>query len=260
MEALKPEHVEAALHTCPLRRVLPGPCARLLVLSTALRTLCALDGQVGHCYGLPEAAGLQHLPLVLNPEERVEVRRQPLPGMVVIGCTPLLSLPGLLAMRRCGSEAGARTEPPSGGTRLRLNLRVARAAAGAAGEGSIRSRRTVGGGDSTYALPPVNAMGVAVTGLHLVWRHVSPAGRDGSRRREALRRWAAAGAAVANGMARCVAVLQGPDWDDDLASQLGLLLALHPAMVRGWRVQVRGMGQVACGHVQSESRVVLERV
>ncbi len=237
-QRLVQEHVVRALHACPLRRALSGPCARLLVLATGLRTLCALDGEGGHYYGLPEAAGLQHLPLVLNPEEEDEVQRQRLRGVVVIGCNPLVNLLTLLVMRRCGSEAGARAEPPSRGTRLHLTLRVARAAAGgaaaaaaAAGEGSSRSRRTVGGGHPTYALPPVDAIYVAVMGLHLAWRHVPPAGRDGSRRREALRRWATAAAAVADGVARCGAVLQGPDWDDDVAYQLGLLLALHPTMV-----------------------------
>ncbi len=205
-----------AAHVSSLRRVLSGPCARHLVLCQGLRTLCALDG--GGDYGMPEAAGLQNLP-VCGAVKREDQQSQP----VRIKATPLVNLVNLLATRPDAPGAGAKAEPPGRGTRLQLTLRVALTAVGAkAGAGGSRAQ-----GRPCYALQQADGACAAVYALHCAWRHMPPPhGRLGAdRRRAALRRWAAAVEQVVRSgvVAAEFAGLQQ-------ANDLGQVLRLHPSM------------------------------
>ncbi len=237
------EQLLDAPHTCPLRRALSGPCTRHLVLCQGLRTLCALDGEGGHYYGLPEEAGLQHMPVVLDPTAtaaKPSGRERQSPGVTLLAPQSLNNLIVLLAMQPSSSEAGGgEAEPPDRATRLHLMLRVARAAAAAAGVraagagvggGSSGAGSSGGSGAMQYGIAPLNVVRPAMCALEFAWRLMPPRGVYGSRRRDgALRRWAQAAAEVAGGLSQCWAALH--DWDERtvirLGGRLGQLLGLN---------------------------------
>ncbi len=208
-------HELGPVHTSLLHRALSGPCVRHLVQCMGLRTLCALDG--GPTYGVPEGAGMQWLPYVTALS--YEPPQQP----VLLRASSQLDFLTLLAMSPCDPDADA--EPPGRGMRLRLTMRVARAAMAAAGGAGVPD--AAGDGNAVrFAMAPGTAGLVAVQALHFAWRHMPPPeGRGGSRRRAALREWAAMVGEVAGS-----ALV--PSMEQRVACRLGLLLGAHPDLLR----------------------------
>ncbi len=213
-----------------LRRVLFGPCIRHLVLCAGLNALSALDG--GSTYGIPEGAGLQRLVPILPPSPS-EQEEQQQDQMVRLNLDSLLNLLTLLAMRPCDPEA----EPPGRAMRLRLTLRVARAAVAAVSASSTGRPQD---GPQCY-LQRGDAATVAVQALHSALRHMPPPGdgegdgegdgRGSHSRLQALRRWAALAEAVARNAAP---ERNSGCWSEkgDVGHRLGLLLGLDPRLVR----------------------------
>ncbi len=205
-----------------IRRVLSGPCTRHLVLCTGLNALSALDG--GTTYGTPEGAGLQRLMPTLPPspsEHQDQAAR--------LHADSLLNLLTLLAMRPCDTEA----EPPGRAMRLRLTLRVARAAVAV----TSASRTGASQDGPHFYLTRGDAALVAVQALQLALRHMPPPGDGdgdggsvgGSRRLQALRRWAALAEEVAR---KAAPGSSDGHWSGDVCRRLGLLLGLDPGVVR----------------------------
>ncbi len=217
-------HAFDMLSTYLLRRALSGPCVRHLMLCMGLKALCALDG--GPTYGVPEGAGMQWLPLAVTtwPSGAQSLPLQQQPNFVLLSDLALLNLLMLLAMSPCDPDADA--EPPNRGTRLRLTLRVAWAAVLAARKVEVPIPAGCGDNIVRYAMTPRDAGQVAVEALHFAWRHMPPPeGRGGSRRRAALREWAA----LVGEVARSALV---PSMEDKTAYRLGLLLGAHPDLLR----------------------------
>ncbi len=225
-------------HILRLRRLLSGPCARHLVLCLGLRSLCELDG--GSMYGVPETAGLEELlPLTVHRSttSQQQAQRQ---GVWLREPDPLANLLTLLAMAPDDPEA----EPPGRAMRLRLTIRVARAAVASAhvprdGNGGSSAGGGSGGPGGSGSGPPSgsarallqsDSTKIAVQALQFAVRHwPPPQGRGGGRRRRAaLRQWAAAAEAVACGG---LVLVVGSEWRDSSPYRLGLLLGMHPSLM-----------------------------